>query len=131
MTHSQVFSRGAVLGVALSVTACGGAGGLSQSRVQEPRENGSEALNAPIAVGASLVPEVHIETPRCSLPVLHLASARPDVITIENGALLGKAPGVSAILFATDEGRVVDFLHVWVAQPSRMTLARLAPTGSD
>jgi hypothetical protein len=115
---------------ALAVSACGG-GGLNQSRLAEPRSSGSEPLNAPIAVGATLEPEIQVDTQGSAAPTLHLESARPEVIAIEGGLLRAKTPGVAAILYSTDDGSVIDFLHIWVAAPNRMTFSRLAPTGGD
>ena len=46
------------------------------------------------------------------------------MLAVEDGALVAKAPGASAVLISTDDGSVVDFIHVWVAPVTQITLAR-------
>ena len=79
---------------------------------------------APIAIGARFYPEVATEVAGTSTPNLRLESALPDVVAVEDGALVGKQPGTSAVLISTDDGSIVDFVHVWVAPVSNITVAR-------
>ncbi len=79
---------------------------------------------APIAVGAHFHPEVATEIAGTSTPNLHVESAAPDVLAHDGDALVAKKPGASAVLITTDDGSVVDFVHVWVAPVTRITLAR-------
>jgi hypothetical protein len=79
---------------------------------------------APIAVGAHFHPEVTAEIAGNTAPSLMLESAAPDIIAIEDGALVAKQPGTSAVLMSTDNGSVVDFVHVWAAPVTRLTLAK-------
>jgi hypothetical protein len=37
---------------------------------------------------------------------------------------VARSPGASAVLISTDDGAIVDFVHVWVAPVTRVTLAR-------
>src|SRR5258708_5573485 len=67
---------------------------------------------APIAVGSRFLPEVSAEI------------AAPDVIAVEGSALVAKRPGAAAVLISTDDGSVVDFIHVWAAPATQITLAR-------
>lgn len=79
---------------------------------------------APIAVGAKFHPEVSTGVAGTTTPNLHLLSSLPDVLAVEDGALVAKQPGASAVLISTDDGSVVDFVHMWVAPVTRITLAR-------
>jgi hypothetical protein len=79
---------------------------------------------APIAVGARFYPDVSTELAGNTTPNLRLDSAVPEVIAVEDGALVARKPGTSAILISTDDGSVVDFVHVWVAPVTKITLTR-------
>lgn len=79
---------------------------------------------APLAIGATFHPDVSAEISGSAVPNLLLSSADPSVIAVENGALVAKAPGASAVLIATEDGTVVDFQHLWVAPVTAVTLAR-------
>jgi hypothetical protein len=72
----------------------------------------------------SLLPEVSTDIAGTSTPNLRLESAEPGVLAVENGALVAKAEGTSAVLISTDDGSVVDFVHVWVAPVTHISLAR-------
>lgn len=79
---------------------------------------------APIAVGTRFFSEVATELAGTTVPILRLDSASPDVVAVEDGALVAKQPGASAVLISTDDGSVVDFVHVWVAPITKVTLAK-------
>ena len=79
---------------------------------------------APLAIGSRFFPEVSTDIAGSSTPNLRLESAEPDVLAVEGGALVAKKPGTSAVLISTDDGSVVDFVHVWVAPVTQITLAR-------
>ncbi len=79
---------------------------------------------APIAIGATFHPQIDVALAGTTTPNLHLESAAPDIVGIGNGRLVGQAPGASAVLISTDDGSVVDFVHVWVAQPTGLVVAR-------
>lgn len=79
---------------------------------------------APLAIGASFHPDVSAEISGSAVPNLLLSSADQSVLAVENGALVAKAPGASAVLIATEDGTVVDFQHLWVAPVTAVTLAR-------
>ncbi len=114
---------------AMTAVSCS-MGALGQSVTAEA-SGGSEPLNAPLAIGASYRPNVRVSTRGSATPSMRLLTTRPDVVAVENGELVGKRRGVAAILFTTSESTVVDFLHVWVEQPTHVALHRLSPTGSD
>ncbi len=60
-----------------------------------------------------------------STPELRLESVDPAVLGVDaTGALVAKQPGAIAVLISTDDGAVVDFVHVWVAPVTAISLAR-------
>ena len=79
---------------------------------------------APLAIGTRFHPDVTTELPGTATPNLVLDSANPGVLAVEQGALVAKAPGASAMLISTEDGAVIDFLHVWVAPATSISLAR-------
>lgn len=79
---------------------------------------------APIAIGTHFYPEVSTELAGTTTPNLRLESAVPDVVAVEDGALVARKAGASAVLISTDDGSIVDFVHVWVAPVTKITLAR-------
>ncbi|HEU0029027.1 MAG TPA: hypothetical protein VFQ53_00250 [Kofleriaceae bacterium] len=79
---------------------------------------------APLAIGTRFYPDVSTEIAGTTTPNVLLESAVPDVLAVEDGALVAKRPGASAVLISTDDGSVVDFVHVWVAPVTKITLAR-------
>ncbi len=79
---------------------------------------------APLAIGAHFPPEVSAEIAGTTTPNLRLESAAPEVVAVEGSDLVARQPGASAVLISTDDGSVVDFVHVWVAPVTQITLAR-------
>jgi hypothetical protein len=79
---------------------------------------------APIAVGTRFYPEVSASIDGSSAPNLGLESAAPDILAVEGGALVARKPGTSAVLITTDDASVVDFVHIWVAPVTKLTLMR-------
>src|SRR5258708_35508205 len=62
-------------------------------------------------------------------PAFHLESAAPTILLVEGGSVLGASEGTSAILFVSDSGNVLDFLHVWVKRPTELALVSESPGG--
>ena len=114
----------------LVVGACGGAkGALHQATLVGQCASDDQACSrrhplAPLAVGTRFHPDVSTEISGTTTPSLMLESASPDVVGVEDGALVARKPGASAVLISTDDGSVVDFVHVWVAPVTKITLAR-------
>ncbi len=79
---------------------------------------------APLAIGTRFHPDVSAEIAGSRRRTCVLESAAPSVLAVEDGALVAKQPGASAVLISTDDGSVVDFVHVWVAPVTNITLAR-------
>jgi hypothetical protein len=88
-------------------------------------------LNAPLAVGATLKPKVELTLSGTASPSLRLASTRPSVLAVDHSEVIGRAPGVAALLITTERGMVLDFYHVWVEQPTRATLQLVDAQGHD
>jgi hypothetical protein len=116
------------------ISGCG-AGALNQAVVAsdcKPGDKGCEAaiVTAPLAVGATLDPRIAIELPGSTVPSIHLESAAPDILFVEGDHVRARAAGMAALLFVTDDGTVTDFLHVFVKEPTRIALDRLAADGT-
>lgn len=79
---------------------------------------------APLAIGTHFYPDVSTEVAGTTTPNLVLESANPEVVAVEDGVLVAKRAGTSAVLISTDDGSVVDFVHIWVAPATKITLAR-------
>lgn len=79
---------------------------------------------APIAIGTRFYPDVSTEVAGTTTPSLRLESAVPGILAVDDGALIAHSAGASAVLISTDDGAVVDFVHVWVAPVTRVALAR-------
>lgn len=79
---------------------------------------------APIAIGTRFYPDISASMDGTTTPNLRLESALPDILAVEDGALVAKKPGATAVLITTDDGSVVDFVHVWVSPITKIALAR-------
>jgi hypothetical protein len=108
---------------------CGMGGALHQATLTGQCAESDAACSrrhplAPLAVGARFHPEVAADEAGTAVPSLRLESAEPAVIAVEGDALVAHAPGASAVLISTDDGSVVDFIHVWAEPVTAITLAR-------
>jgi hypothetical protein len=115
------------LGLALGLGGCGG-GAMQQGFVSDACKAGDpscarSSFERPIALGASIHPEVHLTLRGSAGPGFHLESAAPTVLEVDGGSVIGRAQGMSALLFVGDSGTVIDFIHVWVKQPSALRLS--------
>lgn len=79
---------------------------------------------APLAIGSRFYPEVSTEITGTTTPNLRIESVEPGVIAVEHGALVAKSAGTAAVLISTDDGSVVDFVHVWAAPVTEISIAR-------
>src|SRR5688500_3543626 len=118
----------------LLLVACGSDSGTSGAMGQSsttpdcaPNDRNwqEDGLDAPVAVGARLPVDVRITAKGVSAPKMTLEAARSDVLAVEGGALVGKAPGWSSVLFVNDDGLVMDFLTLNVTPAERVELYRL------
>jgi len=111
------------------LTGCGLGGAMHQATLVGQCSADDAACSrrhpqAPIAIGTHFYPDVSTELAGTTTPNLRLESAVPDVVAVEDGALVAHKAGASAVLISTDDGSIVDFVHVWVAPVTKITLAR-------
>jgi hypothetical protein len=121
---------------AAALAACGTTGALGQAALFHecrPGEQGCKALapGAPLAVGARMRPQVELELAGTVTPELRVVSGRPDIVDDDGGVLRGVAPGVAPVLITADDGTVIDFVHVWVAAPTRLAAFAAAARTDD
>ncbi len=88
-------------------------------------------LRAPLATGQSLPVSVSLSLQGGGSPPLTLTSADPSVFSVDGTRLLGVRPGVAALLITTSDQRVVDFVHVWVADPTSLVVMRHTHDGVE
>src|SRR4029079_18081202 len=79
---------------------------------------------APTAIGTRFYPDVSTEVAGTTTPSLRLESAVPGILAVEHGALVADSAGARGVVISTDDGAVVDFVHVWVAPVTKVTLPR-------
>lgn len=113
----------------LPLAACGYSGAMRQATIVGQCAADDAACSRrhplqPLAIGARFHPDVTAEISGSATPNLVLQSADPSVLAVENGALVAKQPGATAVLVSTEDGAVVDFQHMWVAPVTAITLAR-------
>ena len=113
----------------LSLTGCAMGGAMHQATLVGQCAADDVACSrrhpqAPIALGTHFYPEVSTDLAGTTTPNLRLESAAPDVVAVEDGTLVARKAGASAVLISTDDGSIVDFVHVWVAPVTKITLAR-------
>jgi len=113
----------------LPLGACGASGALRQATLAGQCAADDVACSrrhplAPLAIGTRFYPDISVEVAGTSTPSLQLESATPDIVAVEDGMLVARKAGASAVLISTDDGSVVDFVHVWVAPVTKITLAR-------
>ncbi len=115
--------------ILVSLTGCGMSGAMKQASIVGQCAADDAACSrrhpiAPLAIGSRFHPDVSAEISGSATPNLVLHSADPSVLAVEDGALVAKQPGASAVLISTEDGAVVDFQHMWVAPITKITLAR-------
>jgi hypothetical protein len=115
--------------LALLLSGCAMSGAMRQATLVGQCAEGDAACSrrhpqAPLAVGTRFYPEVSASIEGSTTPSLVLESAAPDVVSVDGGALVARRPGAAAVLISTDDASVVDFVHVWVAPVTHLTLMR-------
>lgn len=116
------------------LAACGTGGALDQADLAGECEGQAgcvtELADGPLAVGGTADVTLRVDTAGSSTPVTELLAADEAVIKVTGNQITGLAPGMSAVL-ALDEGqRVVDFFHLFVAEPDRLEMVRLGGIGA-
>jgi hypothetical protein len=113
----------------MAATGCAGGGAMRQATIVGQCAADDAACSkknpqAPIAIGTRFFPDVSTTMDGTTTPNLRLESAIPEILAVEDGALVAKKPGATAVLITTDDGSVVDFMHVWVSPVTKITVAR-------
>lgn len=72
---------------------------------------------------------MHVTARGVSAPKIALEPARDDIIAVEGGTLVGKAPGWSSVMFVGTDGLVMDFVTLTVEAPERIDVYRLTKEG--
>jgi hypothetical protein len=106
------------------LAGCGSSGAMRQTTLGEHGKPSGAAPSAPLAIGTRFYPELAASIDGTTTPNLRLESAVPDILTVDGAALVAKKPGTSAVLITTDDGSVVDFVHVWVSPITAITVTR-------
>jgi hypothetical protein len=110
------------------LTGCG-AGALHQATLVGQCATDDAACSrrhpqGPIAIGSRFYPELSTELAGTTTPSLRLESAAPEIVAVDDGALVARTVGIAAVLISTDDGSIVDFVHVWTAPVTKIALAR-------
>ena len=119
-----------ILPIALASLGCAGdTGGLGQADVTtecSPTDFAcvTKGLDGPVAVGGVVPLALDFNIQGTSTPTVSLLSADPAVLKAAGTEVVGQAPGVAALVLVSEEGRAVDFLHVFVAAPKRLGMHR-------
>lgn len=123
-----------LLAGALSACAEGSEGALGQVAASPECASSDlvcaiSGLDAPIALGATLPVDVRVTAMGSAAPPLALSSGNPAVLAVDGNRITGAGRGIAALLAIAPDGRVVDFLHLFVAQPDSLELRRKTPEG--
>jgi len=122
--------RAPALALTLALASCGGErGATGQAEFGGECEPGDVAcenagIDAPIAVGAVMPLHVGLDSAGSATPDLQLVAADPSVIKVSGFDLTGESAGMSAVLAVTDDDLVLDIIHVYVAEPTRIEVRR-------
>jgi hypothetical protein len=110
----------------LSLTGCA-FGAIGQAAVVD--DKGADSVRStferPIAVGAAVRPEIRYSLRGAGAPAMHYEVADESVLAADNGTIRGKAPGLTSLLLVTDDGVVLDFFHLWVKEPTSVSLGQV------
>lgn len=87
--------------------------------------------SAPIALGTRVKVNPTLTFKGSAALALTLSSANPEILASSAGELSGVSEGIVALLATTQDGRLVDFIHVSVQAPTRLGMHRLTEEGLD
>jgi hypothetical protein len=125
----------ALIGAALVLVACDGEGALGQAAVNQgcdPSDPSCQklALDAPIAVGASLPLAINLSLQGGGSPPLTLVSGNDDVFTISGQTLTGEGTGAASLLVTSEGDLVLDFTTIWVQLAGGLVVDRRSADGA-
>jgi hypothetical protein len=123
----RTISYWVVSALAVGLGGCG-VGAMGQAVVSDACKGGDPActrsgFDAPLALGATAHPEVRLGLRGSAGPGFHIESAAPSILAVDGSGVTGAGEGTSALLFVSDRGAVLDFLHVWVKKPDSLRLS--------
>lgn len=89
-----------------------------------------QGLNAPLALGSRTELVIEYQIAGSSGPPTTLETADATVLaTASATAVDAVGTGASAVLFVGPDETVLDFIHLWVAQPEELRILRYSPAG--
>jgi hypothetical protein len=129
-TMDAVVAGAALTGALLASAGCASDGALEQVAVSpqcapEDTVCSELGLDAALAAGAEVPLDVSVQTPGAAATRVALESVRPTVASVDGMRVVGQAEGFTSLLVLGDDGVVLDFVHLWVAQPDGLALHRL------
>ena len=86
-------------------------------------------LDSPIATGAALPLAINFQIQGSSGPPVRLETVRPDVLEVDQAVLHANQVGSTAMLVFGPDDVVLDFIHMWVADPDELRLVRRGDEG--
>lgn len=98
-------------------------GALSQACI-------GQGLNAPVALGSRLSISVEHQIAGSSGPPTTLETANENVLVPVETALDAVGEGMSGVLFVAPEGKLIDFIHVWVQAADELVIQRYSDGGT-
>ena len=81
-------------------------------------------LDAPLARGGSLGIGSDYRIAGNSGPPTTLVGVNTNIIDVTDAVVTGRAQGMSGLLITDPDGRVVDFIHLWVADATELRIIR-------
>lgn len=110
----------------IALTGCG-VGAIGQAAVVDDKGADSvrSSFDRPIAVGAAVRPEIRYSLRGAGAPAMHYEVADESVLAADDGTVRGKAPGLTSLLLVSDDGVVLDFFHLWVKEPTSVSLGQV------
>jgi hypothetical protein len=89
-------------------------------------------LDGPLAAGARIPIWISPQVSGSTAVALDWEVVNGEIADVEEGRIVGRSPGVTAILARTPgDGVVIDFLHIWVDTPERISLHRVVENMTD
>lgn len=104
-----------------------GVGALGQAALVDDKghESARQGFDRPLAVGATVRPEIDYKLRGAGAPSMHYEAADEAVIAADNGVLRGTRAGLTSLLLVSDDGMVLDFFHLWVKEPTTLALRQV------
>lgn len=116
------------------LAACGTGGALEQAELSGECEGqagcATDLSDGPLAAGGTADVTLRLDTAGSSTPATELLAADEAVIKVTGNQVTGLTPGMSAVLALDGDGRVLDFFHLFVAEPDRLEMVRLGGVGA-